>query len=126
MIIIIKSLTLDQSPKLTKCEQKWDYLYIDDFVGAVNEIIESEQAGTFNLGSGRVNPLSYIVKHIEKKIDNGSKAIIGEIEYRNDQVMHLEADINRITNATSWKPVIEIEEGLDRTIEFFNRKYIES
>ncbi len=123
---IIKSLILNQSPKLTKCEQKWDYLYIDDFVGAVNEIIETQQVGTFNLGSGKVNPLSYIVSHIEKRVDNGSKAILGEVKYRDDQVMHLEADINRITNSTSWKPLVEIEDGLDKTIEFFIRKYIES
>ena len=40
----------------------------------------------------------------------------GEVAYRQDQVMQLEARIDRLVQATGWAPQITLKEGLRRTI----------
>ena len=40
----------------------------------------------------------------------------GELAYRPDQVMHLEADITALTSVTAWRPKIALEDGLASTI----------
>jgi len=32
--------------------------------------------------------------------------------------MHLQADITRLTRATGWRPAMELDEGLRRTVEW--------
>ena len=40
----------------------------------------------------------------------------GEIAYRPDQVMHLEANIERLKRATGWAPRVPLERGLEQTV----------
>ena len=47
---------------------------------------------------------------------------LGKVPYRSDQVMHLEADITRLTSATGWRPAISLESGLKQTIEWYREK----
>ena len=46
----------------------------------------------------------------------------GALPYRADQVMHLEADISRLTAATGWRPVTDLVEGLAATVDFERRR----
>ena len=41
---------------------------------------------------------------------------IGEAPYRPDQVMHLEADISRLTQAAGWTPGTSLQEGINQTV----------
>jgi nucleoside-diphosphate-sugar epimerase len=45
--------------------------------------------------------------------------VFGEIPFRPDQVMLMEADIGNLTKATGWKPTVDIETGLKNTIEWY-------
>jgi nucleoside-diphosphate-sugar epimerase len=42
----------------------------------------------------------------------------GEVPYRPDQVMHLEANIARLQAATGWAPRVSLAEGLAKTVEW--------
>ena len=43
----------------------------------------------------------------------------GAVPYREDQVMHLEANIDLLTNATGWRPIVDINEGLLETVNWW-------
>jgi nucleoside-diphosphate-sugar epimerase len=108
-----------KSPALTRCEQKWDYVYVDDVAAAIVATLDSEVEGALNVGAGHAYPLANIVTLIRDMIDPDIQLHFGEIPYRPDQVMHLEADISRLTRATGWVPRVSIEEGLARTVEWY-------
>lgn len=113
---IISELKKGKTPKLTKCEQLWDYLYVDDAARAILSVLYEEMAGIFNIGSGQTISLKSVVELIKQNINPDITVDYGAVPYRPDQVMHLEADTSKIRQLTGWIPEITMEEGLKRMI----------
>lgn len=117
---LIMKMLKSEHPSMTKGEQLWDYVYIDDVIEAIVSVMNTSTAdGVFNLGSGHPEPLRTIAEKIATLIGNGSLPGFGDIPYRPDQVMHLEADITRLHEATGWKPRVGIDEGLKATVAWY-------
>lgn len=109
-----------RSPALTRCEQKWDFIYVADAAEAFVDTLFTPQAeGIFNLGSGYAPPLRETVEYIRDLINPKLTLGYGKIPYRMDQVMHLEADITRLKNATGWRPSVTLQEGLEQTVAWY-------
>lgn len=119
---LIRQLHSELSPKLTKGEQLWDYLYIDDAVDALVTVgTHPKASGIYNLGSGKCQTIRSIVETVKRLM--GSKVLLrfGEIPYRSDQVMHLEADVKKLRQDTGWYPKVDLEDGLSNTINYIIR-----
>lgn len=118
--LIILKLIDGESPSLTEGSQRWDYLYVTDVAEAIYRVASSATAtGVFNLGSGEPRTVRSIAELIRDRIDPSLSLRFGEIPYRIDQVMHLEADTTRLQDATGWQPRMSLESGLAQTIEWF-------
>jgi nucleoside-diphosphate-sugar epimerase len=115
---VIQEFLANRSPKLTKCEQLWDYLFVDDAARAVHSVASSKACGVFNLGSGMSRPLKSYIETIRKILNSNLVPDYGAISYRPDQVMHLEADISRLQRETGWQPLVNLIDGLALTVEF--------
>ena len=125
---LILKLLRGEKPALTLGEQRWDYLYVGDAVEAIwRAAITPEAQGIFNLGSGEAYTIRSIAERIRDLIDPNLAIGFGEVPYRPDQVMHLQADISRLKQATGWAPQVRLDEGLRRTVEWFkeNRRRYE-
>jgi UDP-glucose 4-epimerase len=107
-------------PKLTLGEQLWDYLHVQDAAEALIALAESSPVNceTYNLGSGRSQSIRAIVETVRDIIDPEIPLVFGDISYRSDQVMHLEANIDKLTDQTGWKPRIDLQIGLNQTVEY--------
>lgn len=116
---LIKEMSIGNAPRLTSCEQLWDYIYIDDVARAIKMVVESEAVGIYNLGSGKTVSLKKVVEIIQRLVNVNVQPGFGDIEYRKDQVMCLHADISKLSGVTGWQPTIELEEGLRKTVEYF-------
>ncbi len=109
-----------ESPPLTEGVQSWDYLYVADVASAICAVgAESGAEGVFNLGSAEPRTVRSIAEAIRDRIDPSRSLRFGEIPYRIDQVMHLEADNTRLREATGWRPAVSFDSGIDQTIEWF-------
>jgi nucleoside-diphosphate-sugar epimerase len=116
---LVRSLCRRERPALTAGQQQWDYLYVEDAAEAICQVAETPGAeGIFNLGSGQTQSIRRIAEQIRDLIDPGLPLGFGEVPYRGDQVMHLQADIARLTEATGWTPRTPLAEGLARTVEY--------
>jgi nucleoside-diphosphate-sugar epimerase len=109
---MIRTLLAKERPHLTKAEQIWDYIHVDDVADAIVAVLHSGANGVFNLGSGEARPLRSIASANRDMVDPALELGFGDIPYRPDQVMHLEADISALTAATAWRPKIGLEKGL--------------
>jgi UDP-glucose 4-epimerase len=117
---IIKELLKGRSPKITKAEQLWDYIYIDDVIDAIVKIIDKDNiSGIFNLGSGQSIELRQIINKVKNLINPNLDIQFGIVSYREDQIMHLESDIDKISKEIKWTPSIKIDEGLKKTVDWF-------
>ncbi|MFN3326299.1 MAG: NAD-dependent epimerase/dehydratase family protein [Bryobacteraceae bacterium] len=117
---LIRTLLAGQRPALTLGEQLWDYIYVTDAAEAICRVaLAPDAAGVFNLGSGQPRTIRSIAEMVRDAIDPALPLGFGELPYRNDQVMHLEADIRRLRRATGWEPRVSLPEGVRRTIEWY-------
>jgi len=111
-----------ERPAVTAAEQRWDYIYVEDAAAAVVAAARSDSAsGIFNLGSGTAPRLRDIIETVRDAIDPTLPIGFGEVPYRPDQVMHLEADISRLAGATGWRPQVELSRGIPRTVDWYRK-----
>ena len=119
---LIESLLANQTPKLTPAEQLWDYLYVKDVASAIRAVLDSQDArGVFNLGSGEARQLKSIIEKIRDLINPRLLLRFGEEQYRPDQVMHLEADISKLSKATGWLPKSDMDQAIRETVAWHLR-----
>lgn len=117
---LILALKRGERPAVTGAQQLWDYIHVADAAAAVVAVLHSPHAqGFFNLGSGSAPPLRQVIEAVRDLVAPGQAIGFGEVPYRPDQVMHLQADIRRLTQATGWRPVVPLDEGLRSTVRWF-------
>ena len=105
-------------PQVTKCEQKWDYLFVADAARAIASVADGKVSGVFNLGSGEAQPLKTIIEIIRAETQSVVQPAYGAIPYRPDQVMHLQADVTKLRSATGWSPRVSLAEGIRETVRW--------
>jgi len=118
---ILNCLSEGKSPRLTAGDQIWDYLYIEDVAAGIIASFEDKACGFYNLGSGEPHRLRDIVEKLRDIINPTIDLQFGAVPYRDDQVMHLEADMTALKEATSWYPKVSIGDGL-KEISKFHKK----
>jgi UDP-glucose 4-epimerase len=117
---LTRKLLKGERPALTAAQQRWDYVYIEDAAEAVCAVAAHDDAsGIFNLGSGTAPPLREIIERIRREIDPTLPVGFGEVPYRPDQVMHLEAGIDRLVARTGWRPRTGLDEGIRNTVNWY-------
>ena len=80
-------------------------------------LIKKRPNGLFNLASGMAFPLKDVIEFLREKINPHSKIQYGTIEYRQDQVMHLEGDISKLSKALGWTPKYSVFDGLEMDLK---------
>lgn len=109
-----------ETPALTKGEQQWDYLYVDDAARAFYLLADHGIHGkTYCIGSGTARPLKEYVYMLRDQIDPSAPLGIGQIPYSPKQVMYLRADISELTRDTQFTPKYTFEEGIHSTIIWY-------
>lgn len=110
---MINKLLMGESPKLTKGDQIWDYLYIDDCARALYLLSECGCASQiYNVGSGEEVLLKDYADKIQKIVNPNVSIDFGSIPYNKNTPMFLSANITSLTKDTGFEPQIKFEEGI--------------
>lgn len=116
---LIRGLLARKKPALTGGEQYWDFLHVDDAACAICAVLaDASASGTYQLGSGQALLLRTTIEMLRDAIDPTLPLGFGEIAYRPDQVMHLQADTCRLVDL-GWTPKIALRQGLAETVEWY-------
>jgi len=102
---------------------KRDYLYIDDFCKLIKKIIFFKKPikQTFNVGSGE-SYSNIRIAEIVRDLVKTSKDIKISNNFRENDVLRIEADISSISKTYGWYPQINIYDGLKMTFNKFLKK----
>jgi len=115
----IKSMLNGEHIAFTPGEQIWDYVYVEDCARAFYLIGENGLDGKiYTIGSGKAKMLKEYIYDIRDAIDPSLELGVGERDYYPNQVMHLEADITELTNDVGYKPKVNFEMGIRKTIDW--------
>jgi UDP-glucose 4-epimerase len=117
---LITQMLRGERPKTTLGTQYWDWLFIDDVArGLLAAATTPAASGIFNLGSGEPVQVRTAVEAIRDLAAPGMELVFGEIPFRPDQVMHMQADISRLKAATGWAPQVPFAQGIARTVDWY-------
>lgn len=120
MWLLKNLITNKKEINLTACDQKRDFIYIDDVVGAYLSIMNNAASlkgyCEIGIGSGNSVPLKDFVLTAKNITGSGAKLLFGAVPQRQGEIMHSQAD-PLILNSFGWKPEIDLIEGINRTVK---------
>lgn len=115
----IRQMLRGEKPGFSKGEQQWDYLYSEDAAKALYLIaLNGKDGAIYPIGSGIACPLYEFIEKMRASVNEGAEAGIGELPYREGQVMYLCADISELTEDTGFIPRITFADGIQKTIDW--------
>jgi len=107
-----------------------DWLYVGDFCRALDVVMHCDlsrvRGEIINIGVSRSTDISTLAEMILKKMKK-PRSLIRYIGDRPGQVFRHTASIAKAKRLLGWNPTTELEEGLDKTIDWYrdNRKWWE-
>jgi len=110
-----ESLTVYGQGKQTR-----SFCYIDDLVEGILKMMEAGYEWPLNLG----NPSEFTVIELAELVLKltGSKSKIKYLPLPEDDPKKRKPDISKAKKVLNWQPQVSLEEGLKRTIEYFEKK----
>ena len=114
-------------PVYGKGENVRDWLYVEDHVRAIDLVFHTGKIGeTYNIGGHNEWKNIDIVKELCRQLDQKLKREKGESEklitFVKDRAGHdlrYAIDAGKLQNELGWKPSLQFEEGLSKTIDWY-------
>jgi UDP-glucose 4-epimerase len=98
-------------------EQQRDFVYVSDVVRANLLAVENEDNGVYNLGWGVGVSVNEIFRRLKVMTDYPLDEVHGPPKL--GEVRYSYLDANKARRELGWEPLIDLEEGLRHTVDFF-------
>jgi UDP-glucose 4-epimerase len=117
---LIEACIKKEEFKMTKGEQKRDFVYVEDHVDAM--ILASTNPAalgkTFNIASEKPYKIIGVVKKILNLMGNPIKPRIGTIPYRDNEIWNYAGCSGEARKILKWIPKTNLDDGLRKTIDW--------
>jgi dTDP-glucose 4,6-dehydratase len=101
--------------------QTRSFCYIDDLVkGIIKVAHNSPTYEVFNIGNDKEIDIVYLAKAIKKLTNSKSKIIYKPLP--KDDPEKRKPDLTKIKTMLKWEPKTNLEEGLNKVIDYFNKE----
>lgn len=105
-------------------QQTRDYIFVDDIVEAFLRASASQAANgeVMSLGSGVATRFVDMARTVVRVVGAGElKFTPWPADYERVETGDVVADITRLHEVTHWKPVVGLNEGIERTFQYYRR-----
>ena len=106
--------------KLTKGEQKRDFIFIDDLISAflilVSKINNFDKNIAFEIGSGTSVSIKKFVRTVHALTFSKTKLLFGALPYRKNEMNNIKAN-TRIIKSLGWRPKYNLRSGISRILQ---------
>ena len=96
------------------------FCYVDDLINGMIKVMEGNFSGPVNLGNENEITIKELALKIKEKINNHIKIIYKEIP--KDDPTRRKPSLDLVKEKYNWYPEVEIDQGLEKTIQFFSSK----
>ncbi|MGV8840592.1 MAG: GDP-mannose 4,6-dehydratase, partial [Bauldia sp.] len=118
---IVHALRGEPIPIYGNGGQTRSFCYVSDLVTALIALMESpaEVTGPINLG----NPREFTIRELAELVlaHTGSRSAVETRPLPTDDPRQRRPDITLAKTRLGWEPTVPLEDGLDRTIDYFRR-----
>jgi dTDP-glucose 4,6-dehydratase len=123
-------------PVYGKGENVRDWLWVDDHARAIEVIFNSNRIGeTYNIGGHNewknIDLIKVMCKVMDRKLgraEGDSEKLITYVQDRAGHDMRYAIDSTKLQNDLGWKPSLQFEEGIEKTIDWYlaNEKWLQN
>jgi len=100
-------------------KQTRSFCYVDDQIDGIMKMVHSKEEGPINIGNPGEFTIKELAELVIKLTDTKSKIIYGPAD-KSDPARR-RPDITLAKKRLGWKPKVNLEEGLKKTIEWLSR-----
>ena len=99
--------------------QTRSFCYVDDLIDGIIKMmsLDNEVTGPINLGNPQEFTMKELAEIIVKKVSSKSKIIFMDLP--KDDPTKRKPDISKAKEYLKWSPTITLDQGLNKTIEYF-------
>ena len=117
---MIKSMKDGVKMQFTLGEQKYAYLYANDFSKLIGKLVLNDvSAGVYNISSNQVMQLKSLIEFIRDEVNPNYNLNFGSIPYRDNQSMHIEGDIRKLMGEIGPFEFTDFNVALSNTIDYY-------
>lgn len=118
---VIEAALANQPVKLATGKEARDFIYVEDaadaFLQATN--FSDFKGEVFNIGTGRQLTIKQLAQKVFRILGIKPKLQLNAYEGRRWDSYHWKADINKTAKLLKWKSKTSLEEGLQKTINWY-------
>lgn len=124
--IVINSCKYNKNFPCSNGKQLRDFLFVDDLIRAIFITLNKKEASgkIINIGSGYPIKIKKIIIKIRKHFRKGNP-LFGRIKLRKEEALKIYPDLKNSRNILNWKPRVDFNSGIKKTINFYQRHNIE-
>jgi dTDP-glucose 4,6-dehydratase len=100
--------------------QTRSFCYVTDLVDGVIRLMESDVNDPVNIGNPHEMTIEDIAKTIIRLTGSNSRLVYRPLPEDDPKVR--QPDITRAKTLLGWEPKVSLEEGLEKTLEYFRTK----
>ena len=103
-------------------QQTRSFCYVDDLIDGFLRLMDTDSSVTGPINMG--NPGEFTIRELAEKTIalTGSKSELIEVPLPADDPKQRQPDITQAKKVLDWEPSIALDEGLERTIEYFRER----
>jgi nucleoside-diphosphate-sugar epimerase len=120
---LIKGVLQKKTVALTAGLQYRDFIFVDDLVAcylaAIEKVETFDGPEIFNVGSGKKIQIREVIETIAGLLDGQEYLKIGARPMRAGEPASMIADIQKAKELLGWQPVVPLNEGLRRTVDWW-------
>jgi UDP-glucuronate decarboxylase len=118
---IVQALKNEQITVYGAGEQTRSFCYVDDLIDGLIRMMASpdEVTGPINLGNSQECSILELAERIIDMINSKSKIV--HLPLPKDDPGRRRPDITRAIDTLKWKPKVALEDGLSKTIPYFEQ-----
>ena len=114
-------------PVYGKGENVRDWLYVEDHARAIDDVFHKGKIGeTYNIGGfnewKNIDVVKLLCNILDRKLnrtEGESEKLIHFVTDRAGHDLRYAIDSTKITNELGWKPSLQFEEGLEKTVDWY-------
>lgn len=103
-------------------QQTRSFCYVDDLIESFVRMMDTDSSvtGPINLG----NPGEFTIRELAEKTIalTGSKSELVQLPLPEDDPKQRQPDISKAQDQLNWEPVVDLDEGLKRTVDYFKMR----
>jgi UDP-glucose 4-epimerase len=119
---IINQVIHDSQIILGNITPKRDFIFIDDVITGLLNIINSKKKGysVYNLGTGKSTSIVDLIDLVLNFSNKKMRVVSKKDKIRKNDVLEVCANISKMNSQFNWKPQVSLKKGLEITYKYYS------